>query len=246
MPSIIPSPGSPGSPNVFATIPLNQNISLGAGQRLYTTSPMFVLFDHTVTLGTEYFTLNNSGTMWIDSTGIARLLFPWNFGSVTNSGLMVARSNGGDASYVFNVGSTWQGGLDNSGRMFAISTAGDAATIVDYSSSAIITNSGIIAAQGALDVGAITRMNGGQIINTATGQILAEGGDAYAVMLIYGLQFITISTMPAASRPRPPIRPTHPLGSTSPISTTRPFATQARSRPTSRSMISMRATVGIK
>jgi Ca2+-binding RTX toxin-like protein len=186
MPSIIPSPGSPGSPNVFATIPLNQNISLGVGQRLYTTSPMFVLFDHTVTLGTEYFTLNNAGTMWIDSTGIARLLFPWNFDAVTNSGLMVARSNGGDASYVFNVGSTWQSGLNNSGRMFAISTAGDAATIVDYSPGAVITNSGIIAAQGALDVGAITRMNGGQIINTATGQILAEGGDAYAIMQIYG------------------------------------------------------------
>ncbi|WP_395647711.1 FG-GAP-like repeat-containing protein [Terricaulis sp.] len=186
MPTIIPSPGSPGSANIFATIPLNQNISLAAGQRQYTTSPMFALYDHTAVFETLDFTLSNAGTMWIASTGIARLLFPWNFSQVTNTGLMVAQSNGGAASYVVNVGSTWIGGLNNSGRMFAISTAGDAATIVDYAQGALIYNSGVIAAQGAIDVGAITRMNGGQIVNTASGQILAEGRDVYAIMLISG------------------------------------------------------------
>ncbi|HMJ92882.1 MAG TPA: M10 family metallopeptidase C-terminal domain-containing protein, partial [Allosphingosinicella sp.] len=181
MPSIIPSPGAPpGSPNVASTIELSADYSLAAGTILFADA-IAVLF-RTAGLQFPYYSLVNAGTLWNRTANGASVVDTYNFGSIRNSGLIVAEATNGSARAI-SVGSAF-GGLTNSGQIFALSTGGLASGIEIWAGSGIdIVNSGLIAARSDHEAWAISRYNGGRVVNDATGSILAEGANAIAIFL---------------------------------------------------------------
>ena len=180
MSTIIPSPGpAPSiSPNVTSTIYIDHDYSVDASTLLYAKS-ISNTFQLSGLQGT-YYNLTNAGTIWSTNEVNLFLLYSYNFGFITNSGSMVSQSISG-ATTTIEVASSFAG-LSNSGSIYAIAGGGEANAIDDYSASKI-TNSGLIVAQSTKDAEAISRNNGGQVVNTASGSILAEGAGAIAVFL---------------------------------------------------------------
>lgn len=202
MPSIIPSPGSPGiSPNFTSTYSLVGNYAVPAGTTYYGTGlwPMYRLADYdangvfVLQSGALFF---NNGTLWNRSSGnyAAGVIVSFNFDHITNNGLMVAEAILGVA-WAIDVDSTWRG-LTNYGQIYAISNAEGAIAVQDWSPGAAIVNYGLIAAQRVVATPdpanlvyqsfAILRYNGGPVVNDNSGSILSEGAQATAVRLMRG------------------------------------------------------------
>lgn len=183
--SIIPSPGEPGiAPNFDNVVTMNEGYTVPAGTTYYTTS-LYWMFTST-TLGSV---LVNNGALW-NIGGNSEIVRSQNFGLVFNSGLMVADSPAGFAIAVY-VFSNF-GGLFNYGRIFALADDSWATGVEDWSSYGAFFNSGLIAVQSLQAVGpfdisvtarGVQRTNGGRVLNTETGSILAEGAIANAISL---------------------------------------------------------------
>ncbi len=188
MPSIIPSPGSPGvAPNLFDPIQVGSDAFIAAGTTIYTTTAYFIYDGGT---GGPY-RLVNDGALWNVHAGVFNkggVIRSYYFDTIVNNGLMVADAPSGDV--VTLSGIFPQTEFTNNGRIFAL--AGDyAATIIDGSPgisaySYSFENYGLIAARGGLGAVALTRYVNGELSNGATGSILAEGGEAVAVRVAPG------------------------------------------------------------
>ncbi|RYD63077.1 MAG: hypothetical protein EOP58_12070, partial [Sphingomonadales bacterium] len=176
--SIPPIDPPSGGANVVETIRVDQDLTIGAGTTLYAAN-LFRLLQSGDASNGVFADLNNAGTLWVTGTSGAELLYGRNFGSVTNSGTMVAQATGGSA-YTINVTSAFQG-LTNSGRIYAIGTVA-ATTVTDWTGLEFV-NSGILAAQGGTQSTTIVRANGGRVVNHEGGSILSESADAVAVYL---------------------------------------------------------------
>ncbi|MDG2535385.1 calcium-binding protein [Sphingomonas sp. HITSZ_GF] len=170
-----------GEPNVTSTATIDQDTSIASGQIRYSTGLSRMLASGDGWNGI-YPDLNNAGTLWASNAAGVQLLYGMNFGTVTNSGTMVARSADGEA-YAITVTSHFEG-MTNSGSIYAIGNL-NALTIQDWAGfgSADIVNSGILAAQASLHSTAIARFNGGRVVNAAGGQILSQSQDAVGIYL---------------------------------------------------------------
>ncbi len=190
--NIIPSPGAPGiNPNVAASIPVSSDYTVADGQTLYATGVASLFNDPG--LETTFFSLTIDGAVWDEGAGDTAVVNDFNFGPIDNAGLAVADSTSGNA-LTFFVESTF-GGLTNSGEIYAIAPDGTADAETDWGSETALNNSGLIAAGGEF-ADAVSRENGGQVINSVTGSILAEGDGAIAVFLGRGHGLITYEADP--------------------------------------------------
>jgi len=201
-PSLFTPPAAPGiSPNFATTVRLRDPYFVGAGTTYYTNSLelMYQKEDYAADghpLPPNSVLFVNDGTLWNRCLNdyVGTVISGFNFDHVTNNGLIVSEAPTGQA-IAFWIYSTFQG-LTNNGGIYALSTKRGALAIIDWSPATIV-NSGVIAAwrdpavpdgpndfvYGALT---ITRNNGGQVINTASGRILAEGPWAQTLMLERG------------------------------------------------------------
>jgi Ca2+-binding RTX toxin-like protein len=185
MPSIIPSPGSPGvEPNLTNAMPISSDVYVAAGSTIYTTTAQYIYRDGSGSIHDFV----NDGALWnrpATRAGGQGVINSYYLDHLVNRGLMVAEALDGDVITLNE--SLAQGGIVNSGQIFAL--AGDYATaIIDGTRSGgsyvfTIENSGLIAARGGLGAIAIDRYFQGGLVNTATGSILAEGGEAIAVRM---------------------------------------------------------------
>jgi len=189
MPSIIPALPTRPTPNTGTIFP-NGLYTVAAGTTLYYEAGLWDNHELVYSTLTSN-SLDNAGTLWILGSRRAYALRAFNFGSITNSGSIIAESLDGEARGVFLI-SGFEGNLNNSGTILAIArntnSQDKAVAWEDYAgtgvslSLGVVTNSGTIAAQSAIgNAIAMYRGNGGLITNTATGQILAEGASALAV-----------------------------------------------------------------
>ncbi|HEV2817907.1 MAG TPA: calcium-binding protein [Allosphingosinicella sp.] len=192
-PSLFTPPAAPGiSPNFNTTLRLHDPYFVAAGTTHYTTS--LELMYQKDNYGSSYFV--NDGTLWNRCLNdyVGMVISSQNFEPITNNGLMVSEAPTGQAITI-QVRSSFAG-LYNFGQIYALSTKRGALAVMDWGFGDIV-NAGIIAAwrdpavpdgpndfvYGALT---ITRANGGRVINTASGQILAEGPWAQALKLSRG------------------------------------------------------------
>src|SRR5262245_32258711 len=105
MPSIIPSPGSPGiAPNFDEVVNISSPYSVAAGTVLYSTTLelMFNRADYQedgqpIPAGGAPFV--NAGTLW-NHKHFATVISSQNFDHVTNQGLIVAESPDGQATAI--------------------------------------------------------------------------------------------------------------------------------------------------
>ncbi|WP_420382136.1 beta strand repeat-containing protein [Novosphingobium sp.] len=170
-------PTRPGSTPTTAPTPVSTSTTIGAAQVLNYTAdaagdPMFRAdVDTTIDF-------TNDGFLWAQDTGA---FTAWNLDAFNNAGTIVAASTVDQIQTLQFLSSL--NAFANSGAIYAWSTAGAAYAITDYSSIEG-TNSGTIAAysQTGYAVG-WDRQNGGETLNTATGQILAEGHSAVGIAL---------------------------------------------------------------
>jgi Ca2+-binding RTX toxin-like protein len=183
MPSIIPALPSRPTANATST-GITGAYSVAAGATFY--------YDATGTSNYDLFysaqssnSFTNAGLVWIRGSNGAYALRALNIGNITNSGTIIAEASSGEVRALYLL-STFAGNLVNSGTILALLYGdGIATAVVDYSSSASIINSGIIAARSdslVTTAAAVLRNNGGAIANTSTGQILAEGHGAIAII----------------------------------------------------------------
>ncbi len=181
MPGLVIPPSAPTTPNVTAEVPISGGLSVTAGQYLYSTTLARILAA-TGEMGAFQWVLSNAGTIWVDYAAGARVLDQLNWGYINNSGTMLAHSANGDAVTI-SIGSAFQG-LSNSGSIYALSDSKFAVAIEYWSSGASFENSGVIAARGATGANVVRGFNGGDIVNLASGAILAEGPNARALVLL--------------------------------------------------------------
>jgi len=201
VPSIIPSPGSPGiDPNFTTTVTIREAYAVPAGTTYFTTSLelMYHRADYSqsgasLPWGSVLFV--NNGTLWNRCLNgyVGTIIASQNFDYITNNGLMVAEAPTGQA-HAINVYSTFQG-LTNNGQIYAISYERGAITIQDWGYGDIVNN-GLIAAQRIIAAPepahlvyksfAIVRFNGGQVMNGESGSILSEGQMPAAIWLMRG------------------------------------------------------------
>ena len=188
--SIIPTLPVRPAPNA-STIPLTGAYSVASGTTLYYEATVFSEYDlfYSASISSS---LDNAGTIWINSAARAYAIRAFNIGGITNSGTIIAEAQDGEARAIFLI-SGFQGNLVNSGTILAIAYSTQpysfAVAVADWSSGSTVTNSGTIAAQwgGTVFGGtALQRNNGGLITNTVTGSILAEGHAATAVSTAAG------------------------------------------------------------
>jgi Ca2+-binding RTX toxin-like protein len=184
MTSTFPTPPQPGiSPNVASTITLTLGYTVAAGQKFYATATG-VMFNGGYSL--PYGSLTNNGSLWVktpagDTPQNASVLNLYYVGAVTNNGLALAQSANGSAQTFF-IGASLAS-FTNTGQIYAIAPTAAAIAEIDWSGSgSTVTNSGLIAAQG-LGATGVYRYNGGAVVNTTLGSILAEGGTATGVLL---------------------------------------------------------------
>ena len=184
MPHIITLPGTRNGPdNIFA----QQNILTGTyviGASAYASLTNLFWSD---TFGS----ILNNGTIWnISQTNIGSAIAGTYWQSIENHGLIVAKSPNGNAEAI----DVLSGGafVQNYGEVFAIAN-GNASAIEHWDPNVTIYNSGTVAAYAptasAAGVGAalgIGMFNGGYLENAASGQILAEGQNAAAVIFTRG------------------------------------------------------------
>ena len=199
MPSIVPSPVAPGiNPNFNATVYFRDPYVVPAGTTYYTTSLelMFTRLDYGANgwpILPDAAPFINDGTLWNRCLNnyVGTVLAGQNFGHITNNGLMVSEAPTGQAITIWSYSSLQ--GLTNSGQILALSTKQGALAIIDYGYGDIV-NDGLIAARrdpavpdGPNDIvyGALTinRNNGGRVVNGASGEILAEGPWAQAMLM---------------------------------------------------------------
>jgi Ca2+-binding RTX toxin-like protein len=169
-----------GEPNVTAPIATAGGVSVAAGELLYAAGlpRMFASPDRDP--NPLIATLTNAGTIWNDNDGGSAVLSVTDWGRIANSGVIVAHSGSGDA-VALRVASAFEG-LTNSGSIYALSDTQAAFAFADWSPGAAIDNSGLIAARGAI-AQTLSLNEGGELSNSATGSILAEGAGAVAVYL---------------------------------------------------------------
>ena len=94
MPSIIPSPGSPGvAPNFWSTIAIHGPYSVEAGVTLFATSLSSMFYRADFVPDSPFI---NHGTLWNRSEGfITFVIQSLNFDHITNNGLIVAEATRG-------------------------------------------------------------------------------------------------------------------------------------------------------
>ncbi|QNN65301.1 M10 family metallopeptidase C-terminal domain-containing protein [Sphingomonas rhizophila] len=183
MAKLFSSPDAPtAASNVTAELPISGGYSNAAGQLLYSTTLGRMFGNADFDSNATSYVLSNAGTIWVDFAAGAEVLSVMNLGSIVNSGTIVAHSSGGVAD-ALSVTSSFATGLTNSGSIYALSDTSNALAVSYWSSGADLFNSGIIAAAGATGATTIYAANGGEIVNSASGSILAEGNTATAVFL---------------------------------------------------------------
>lgn len=132
-------------------------------------------------------TIENNGIVWLETTRPQVFFVVGSQPDIINNGTIYLR---GDGQVALNNGADR---LVNTGDIFAISTSGWA-RVVQAGRSAVVENSGIIAAQtlqptsfsNSGNATAISSNNGAQINNLATGQILAEAPDLAVAIELNG------------------------------------------------------------
>jgi len=193
-PTLFTAPAAPGiSPNFSTTVRLEDPYFVAAGTTYYTNSLELMYFKDDYGGGSPFL---NNGTLWNRCLAdyVGTVISSQNFDPITNYGLIVSEAPTGQAIAI-QVYSHFSG-LYNFGEIYGLSTKRGAFAVMDWGFGDIV-NSGIIATwrgpavpdgpndfvYGALT---ITRYNGGRVINTASGRILAEGPWAEAVKLMRG------------------------------------------------------------
>lgn len=172
--ALVTEPGLPPSaPVVQATIAPSGAFSVAQGQTVYGRFGG-ALID-------AYFpaapvSIVNNGTIWSVAPSNGRAISGTAFTTIDNNGTIVSITDKGD-SVAVELLSAFSGGLDNSGTIQALSRISAATAVLDYDFRSAIVNSGTIAARGEYAATAIARVNGGFLDNTATGRILAQGGN---------------------------------------------------------------------
>jgi Ca2+-binding RTX toxin-like protein len=184
VPHIITLPGTRNGPdNIFA----QQNILSGTyvvSATAYASMPRLFWSD-------TWGSILNNGTIWNIAQGnVGSAIAGTYWQSIENHGLIVAESPNGNAGAI----AVFSGGysVQNYGQVFAIAN-GNATAIEHWDPNVEIYNSGVVAAYAptasAAGVGAalgIAMYNGGYLENAASGQILAEGQNATAIIFTRG------------------------------------------------------------
>lgn len=165
-----------GAPNVFSTIYLpDASYTVTSGQAFYSTSVQWMfLSDYT----TAFYSFTNEGTLWARNAGETEILHV-SQRDITNHGLITAQSISGAARTI--TFSNSPSGLYNDGAILAVAPNSFAGAVKNDSSS-VVANDGLIAAKGVTAY-TVWFTNAGQVLNGASGQILAEGRNAVGVIL---------------------------------------------------------------
>jgi Ca2+-binding RTX toxin-like protein len=183
MPSIIPALPTRPTANVTSAIMFTGTYALLPSDVRYFASDTEnrFLFNEPGLGFTPNESINNAGILWIKGAGSATVLAANNIGNITNSGIIVAEAESGNASAI-SIASSWSTGLTNSGSILSTAVGGSSIGVKDFAGGASIINSGVIAAQTNFGATiAVWRSNGGVITNAAAGSILAEGPGARAI-----------------------------------------------------------------
>lgn len=166
MTSIIPDPGpAPSGTPLNATLAVSGDITVANGSTVYMVGANMVWSSQSSGL-----TLTNNGTIWLDNTAS-----PYAF--VSNAYRMALVNHGliylhGDGEVAFN---PTPAGIINTGEIFGINDNGSYA-MIRSDVEADVTNSGLIAAQSHTgNATAISGYASAHVVNSAGGQILAEG-----------------------------------------------------------------------
>lgn len=180
MPSLVPTPPQPpGAANTTTIYDQPATWALAAGAWLYGVNLNPLLY-----FGAS--TVDIRGSLWLDAQnefgGIVRMAPHRTITTVANSGQIVARGFGTTPNSIelfidFRT-------VTNSGDIYAVTETGYAVAFRSYESSAVVTNSGLIAVYaGTMAANGVHLVNGGRLINQAAGRILAEGAGAIAVLI---------------------------------------------------------------
>ena len=202
--SIIPPIGPPDiGPNVGAQTVLTGNLTIGPGVVRYGVGEFLRMYwsDHY-----SIDKVNVAGTVWAATTeNVSAAIAGFYIQHIAVSGTVAAVASAANSEFgQGNATAIFVGGngasINNSGAIYAATDVGLATAIQHWGPDVAITNSGVIAARtgstvvdngSIMQAVALAAFNGAYLHNTATGEILAEGINATAI--IYGRGHVHIS-----------------------------------------------------
>src|SRR6218665_2804180 len=163
--TIIPTPPVPPGDINSQEIHPTGAWSLAAGQYLYVYGAY--LFNPAPD------SFDNQGSIFLDMSSYGELTMTWNgaIPNVKNSGVIVARTLTTDFNHVALFGGDT---FDNSGQIFAISLGGFARVIWMEDGHSFVCSGLLASYSGAAGTTTVVSIHN-QILNTASGKILAEG-----------------------------------------------------------------------